>query len=195
MKIHILLFDEFETLDIFGPVEILARVQQHELFYHSLDGGIVKSAQGTDILTVPLDKADSDSVLVIPGGRGTRTLVNNEKFLARIAEFSEDAKYILSVCTGSALLAKAGVLEGKRATSNKQALKWVMSVSNGVNWVPKARWVKDENIYTSSGVSAGMDMVLGFISDLYGVEKAEQIANDIEYIWNRDEHDDPFAQP
>ena len=70
-----------------------------------------------------------------------------------------------------------------------------MSVSNGVNWVPKARWVKDENIYTSSGVSAGMDMVLGFISDLYGVEKAEQIANDIEYIWNRDEHDDPFAQP
>ena len=99
MKIHILLFDEFETLDIFGPVEILARVQQHELFYHSLDGGIVKSAQGTDILTVPLDKADSDSVLVIPGGRGTRTLVNNEKFLARIAEFSEDAKYILSVCT------------------------------------------------------------------------------------------------
>ena len=67
LKIHILLFDDFETLDIFGPVEILARVEENELVYESLSGGIVRSAQGTHIVTARLGKADPDSVLVIPG--------------------------------------------------------------------------------------------------------------------------------
>lgn len=135
MKIHILLFEDFETLDIFGPVEILARVEEHELFYHSLDGGIVKSAQGTEIVTSRLERSEPDSVLVIPGGRGTRKLVNDERFLKRISQFAQDAKYVLSICTGSALFAKAGVMDGLKATSNKKAFEWVMSVSNQVKWI------------------------------------------------------------
>lgn len=193
MRIHILLFDDFETLDIFGPVEILARVEKHELVYESLEGGIVRSAQGTQIVTSRLGKAEPDSVLVIPGGRGTRTLVKDDTFLNRLSEFVQNAGYILSICTGSALLAKAGALDGLKATSNKKALEWVMSVSDRVDWIRHARWVRDGKFYTSSGVSAGMDMALGFVSDLYGVQKAEQIADDIEYIWNRDQNTDPFA--
>ena len=193
MRIHILLFDDFETLDIFGPVEILARVEKHELVYESLEGGIVRSAQGTQIVTSRLGKAEPDSVLVIPGGRGTRTLVKDDTFLNRLSEFVQNAGYVLSICTGSALLAKAGVLDGLKATSNKKALEWVMSVSDQVDWIRHARWVRDGKFYTSSGISAGMDMALGFVSDLYGVQKAEQIAGDIEYIWNRDQNTDPFA--
>ena len=193
MKIHILLFDDFETLDIFGPVEILARVEEHELVYESLEGGIVRSAQGTQIVTSCLGKAEPDSVLVIPGGRGTRTLVKDDTFLNRLSEFVQNAGYVLSICTGSALLAKAGALDGLKATSNKKALEWVISVSDQVDWIRHARWVRDGKFYTSSGVSAGMDMALGFVGDLYGMQKAKQIADDIEYIWNRDQNADPFA--
>lgn len=71
----------------------------------------------------------------------------------------------LTVCTGSALLAKTGLLNMKKATSNKKAFAWVKSVNNNVKWVEEARWVVDGKFYTSSGVSAGMDMVLGFIRD------------------------------
>ena len=193
MRIHILLFDDFETLDIFGPIEILARVEEYELVYESLEGGIVRSAQGTQIVTSRLGKAEPDSVLVIPGGRGTRTLVKDDTFLNRLSEFVQNAGYVLSICTGSVLLAKAGALDGLKATSNKKALEWVMSVSDQVDWIRHARWVRDGKFYTSSGVSAGMDMALGFVGDLYGMQKAEQIAGDIEYIWNRDQNADPFA--
>ncbi|MCI5588348.1 MAG: hypothetical protein MR384_10760 [Lachnospiraceae bacterium] len=75
------MFNDFETLDIFGPVEILARVEENELVYESQSGGIVRSAQGTQSVTTCLGKADSDSVYVIPGGRGTRTLVIEQKTL------------------------------------------------------------------------------------------------------------------
>ena len=80
-----------------------------------------------------------------------------------------------------------------KATSNKKAFEWAKSNSNQVTWVYHARWVNDGKFYTSSGVSAGMDMALGFVRDLYGMEKAEKIAQDIEYVWNKDSEADPFA--
>lgn len=64
MKVNILLFEDFETLDIFGPIEILARVEEHELEYYSIDGGIVKSAQGTEIITNSIDKAEENALLL-----------------------------------------------------------------------------------------------------------------------------------
>lgn len=174
-----------ELLDLFGPVEILGRVKEHELIYDSLKGGIVRSAQGTEIVTNRLEVLGADSVLVIPGGRATRELVKDESFLKKLFDLAQDAEYVLSICTGSALLAKAGVLNGIKATSNKKAFDCVVSVSDKVQWCRQARWVRDGKIYTSAGVSAGMDMSLGFIGDLYGMEQAEQIAQDIEYIWNK----------
>lgn len=194
MKINILLFDDFETLDVFGPVEILAKIEGAELCYRSLDGNIVKSAQGTEIITSRFENVEPDSVLVVPGGRGTRSLVNEEDFLRHLLKAAEDSKYVLSICTGSALLAKAGILDGKKATSNKKAFDWVTSLSGKVEWIRHARWVRDGKFYTSSGVSAGMDMALGFVRDLYGQDVAEQAAQDIEYIWNADSDRDPFCK-
>lgn len=192
MNINIFLFDKFETLDIFGPIEILARNKNHQLFYYSLNGGIVTSAQGTKVYTESIKSANKKGVLVVPGGQGTRELVNDDKFLNTLKSIAIESEYCLSICTGSALFAKAGLLNGRRATSNKLAFQWVKATSDKTIWVEKARWVVDGKYYTSSGVSAGMDMSLGFIEDLYGTVEAENIAKNIEYIWNRNKEEDLF---
>src|SRR6185436_14084398 len=100
--------------------------------------------------------------------------------------------YVLSVCTGSALLAKTGLLGGKKATSNKRVFSWV--VTNGLNvlWDEKARWTVDGKYYTSSGVSAGIDMSLGFLADLQGIAFARQVALEMEYNWTEDKDNDTF---
>ena len=136
---------------------------------------------------------NTSGVLVIPGGAGTRTLIKEEPFFNNLRRLSEDASFILSVCTGSALLARCGILEGKRATSNKRAFDWVVSTSDKVHWIRKARWVHDGKFYTSSGISAGMDMTLGFIRDRFGAPAAERIACRMEYIWNKNPDIDFFG--
>ena len=93
---------------------------------------------------------------------------------------------MLAVCTGSALLAKAGLLAGRRATTNDLAFDWTASLGRDVHWVRRARWVKDGTIYTSAGVSAGIDMEPGFVSDLYGEAEARGICRSMSYRWNRD---------
>lgn len=192
MDINIFLFDDFETLDAFGPVEILGCLSGFQMRFFSINGGVVKSRQGTEIITQSVDKIKYDGILVIPGGQGTRLFVNDKSFVEKLYEIASCSKYCLAICTGSALLAKTGILDGRRATSNKKAFDWVKSVNTKVDWIPKARWVVDGKFYTSSGVSAGMDMSLGFISDIVGTNIAEEIANTIEYVWNSDKDNDDF---
>ncbi|WP_315120206.1 DJ-1/PfpI family protein [uncultured Clostridium sp.] len=194
--VNIILFDEFETLDVFGPVEILGRLPEiFKLNFISLDGGIISSSQGVRIDTSTYDNEyNKENILFIPGGMGTREKVNDEKLMDFIENISKESKYIMSVCTGAALLAKAGILKGKKATTNKRAFTWVMDQGKDILWIKKARWVNDGNIFTSSGVSAGMDMTLGFIEYLMGREKAIEISNGIEYKWNEDREWDPFAE-
>ena len=124
---------------------------------------------------------------------GTRTLVSDNAFLQMLAARVREAKWCLSVCTGSALLAAAGCLDGHSATSNKKAFGWASSFGSGVDWKAAARWVADGKFYTSSGVAAGMDMALGFIADQYGENLAQQIANDTEYARQTDAEQDDFA--
>ena len=194
MIFNVILFDGFETLDAFGPVEVIGRLaDDYTLAYHSGNGGIVKSSQQIPIDTLPFINMDTSGVLLIPGGMGTRKLAEDTAFIKQLKTLIEKAPYVLTVCTGSALLARTGLLSGKNATSNKAAFEWVCSNGAGVNWIKKARWVKDGKYYTSSGISAGIDMALGFVSDLHGVATAREIAKSIEYIWNSDADNDPFA--
>lgn len=193
MDINFLLFEQFETLDLFGPVEICGRHPDFQLHYISQNGGLVTSAQGVRIDTKSQQDMNVSGALVIPGGAGTRTLIKDTPFLKNLRRLSEEAAFVLSVCTGSALLAGSGVLEGKRATSNKRAFNWVVSTSDKVHWIRKARWVHDGKFYTSSGISAGMDMTLGFIRDCFGATAAERIAGRMEYIWNKDPDIDFFG--
>ena len=192
MDIYFLLFEDFETLDVFGPVEVLSRIDNVKSHYISISGGLVKSKQGYYTLTESITEIAPNSILVIPGGQGTRSLVSNELFITTLRNLCDRAKNVLSICTGSALLAKSGVLDDRKATSNKKAFEWVQTTSSNINWIRNARWVIDGKYYTSSGVSAGMDMALGFVSDLYGNDKAMQIAKDIEYVWNSNSNMDCF---
>ncbi|WP_170238655.1 DJ-1/PfpI family protein [Streptococcus suis] len=193
MKLKALVFDDFETLDLFGPVELLAGIPEVDFSYHSLAGGLIRNRQGVELLTQPIDLDSPIDILLLPGGRGTRSLVENDQFLTVLKEMAERATFVLSVCTGSALLAKAGLLDGKKATSNKLAFNWVSSQGSGVFWQRQKRWVCDGNYYTSSGVSAGMDMALGFVSDQFGRVLAEKIARQAEYNWQDSPDRDDFA--
>lgn len=184
MDINVLLFDNFEVLDVFGPVEILAQIKEYNLKYYSINGGNIKSAQGTIIVTDKIQTADKKGILVIPGGKGTRALINDPTFISILKVAAQKSTYCLSICTGSALLAKTGLLNGKDATSNIKAFEWVKSTNQNVNWIENARWVVTDKYYTSAGVSAGMDMTLGFIKDRFDEQKALEVAEYIEYTWN-----------
>lgn len=194
-EINVILFSKFETLDVFGPVEVFGCLPDiFKMNFISLDGGLISSTQGVKVDTEKYTEyTKANSILFVPGGIGTRDGVNDERVLAVIQDFAKNAKYILSVCTGAALLSKAGVLHGRRATTNKRSFHWVASHGEEVLWVKEARWVKDGNIFTSSGVSAGIDMALGFVEELLGKDAALQISNRIEYKWNEDRSWDPFA--
>ncbi|EOZ4991695.1 DJ-1/PfpI family protein [Morganella morganii] len=192
MQADIVLFDDFETLDVFGPAEIFGRSPHYTLNYCSLSGGVITSSQGAQIITTVFEP-EKTALMLVPGGQGTRRLVSDEGMLAALRTAAQHAQWCLSVCTGSALLAAAGVLDGRQATSNKRAWQWVTSLSAQVNWVKKARWCADGRFYTSSGVSAGTDMALAFIADRHGETAAEEIAQHIEYRWHNDASDDPFA--
>ena len=194
-EIAFILFDDYETLDVFGPAEIFGRlVDIYHLKFYSLEGGIVTNRHRVPIVTEKLDNLKTKpGIVLIPGGMGTRKEVHNPLLLEKIEQLSKSSNYVLTVCTGSALLSKTGLLNGKEATSNKRAFSWVMSQNDQVVWDKKARWKIDGKYYTSSGVSAGMDMSLGFLADRHGLEFARNVAKQIEYHWTEDKDNDNFV--
>ena len=191
----VVLFEGFELLDVFGPLEMFGLAADHfEIRLIAETGGVVASRQGPkSVCDDSFQSAPAIDVLLVPGGIGTRGKVNNPVLLDWLKERSEHAELVASVCTGSALLAKAGVLDGIRATSNKGAFAWAASQSEKVQWQKQARWVEDGKVFTSSGVSAGIDMALAVIAKLVSQQAAEEAANFAEYTWQRDANCDPFA--
>jgi putative intracellular protease/amidase len=195
MKVGVLLFEDFETLDVFGPVEILGRLKDlYTIGFYSLTGGLIRNNHGVVILSELLDDISNGvDIFLIPGGYGTRAAVSDNLLIEKIFDISAKSKYVFTVCTGSALLARTGLLDGRKATSNKRAFDWVRTTGEKVNWIRKARWTVDGKFYTSSGVSAGMDMVLGFLSDVYDLKFAREVASQIEYSWSEDKDNDQFC--
>ena len=191
----VVLFEGFELLDVFGPLEMFGLAADHfEIRLISETGGVVASRQGPkSVCDDSFQSAPAIDVLLVPGGIGTRREVNNPVLLDWLNERSKQAELVASVCTGSALLAKAGVLDGLRATSNKLAFAWASAQSEKVQWQQQARWVEDGKVFSSSGVSAGIDMALAVIAKLVSEQAAEDAANFAEYTWQRDADCDPFA--
>lgn len=191
-----LIFPGFELLDLFGPLEMFGMLSEQLSIRLVAEGReAVPSAQGPRSLP---DDTFSDGVsydvLLIPGGRGVRKEVENPFFMDWLRTASQDAEITASVCTGSALLARAGLLDGRRATTNKLAWEWATSQGRKVDWQPRARWVVDVPFYTSSGVSAGIDMSLALIADLTDEATADEVARWAEYQRHRDPGEDPFAE-
>ena len=189
------LFDGFEPLDVFGPLELFGTLpDQFRLVLAGPAGGSVRSAHGWRVVTdFSYETVPSPDIVLVPGGRGTRPLVQDPGFLAWLARWAAGAGLVTSVCTGSALLAAAGLLDGYRATSNKRAFAWAREQGPRVEWVPQARWVEDRDRWTSSGVAAGMDMALALIARLHGQPLAQEVADRVELEWHQDAAWDPFA--
>ena len=204
--VGVVLYPGFEVLDVFGPVEMFLAVGQERMKVVMVaeEAGPVASGPTTDTegnYAGPKAHADYGfensppiDIMLVPGGFGTLQAVNDQSLLDFVKKVSGEADMTTSVCSGSAILAKAGLLDEKKATSNKAYYTMLTAYGPKVEWVPKARWVEDGNMITSSGVSAGMDMALAIIARLYGEETAKGIADGTEYVWNSDPDNDPFAR-
>ena len=189
------LFDGFELLDVFGPLEVFGVLpDQFQITLVGPAAGPVRSAQGPKVVA---DSSYADAprcdVVLVPGGIGTRRLVEDGPFLEWLARWGSEAEIVASVCTGSAVLAAAGLLDGYRATSNKQAFSWASRHGGSVDWIAQARWVEHGDRWTSSGVAAGIDMAHALVERLHGEELAEAVADGIEHDRHRDPSWDPFA--
>ena len=182
LTLGMVVFYGFQLLDVFGPLDMFGNLDgKVRIVILGERAGMVASSAGPAVaVDHALDAAPHIDILMVPGGMGTRREGGNTAFIA-------------SICTGAALLARTGLLDGRRATTNKRAFNWVMTQGPKVEWVKQARWVEDGHVFTSSGVSAGTDMALALIAKLFGPDAAKQAADIAEYRWNADSTNDPFT--
>lgn len=187
LNVGILIFPEVELLDFCGPYEAFTAA--------SLDGercfntftvaeSLEPVAANAGLRTLPdftLNTAPAIDVLVVPGGRGTRREIDNTALIDWIATIAGTATLTTSVCTGSFLLAKAGLLEGGKATTHWGSIERMREVFPTIEVQEGVRWVDDGAVVSSAGVSAGIDMSLHVIERLAGRAAAESSARLMEY--------------
>ena len=191
-----LLYEDFELLDLFGPLEMFGNMQGEVTVRTVADRpGLVRSAQGPRVhADHGLEDCPPLDLLLLPAGIGTRTQVESARLVDWLRACSGELEVAMTVCTGSALLAAAGLLDARRATTNKMFFAWPETTWPAVRWVREAHWVEDGKFWTSSGVAAGIDMALAVVSRLAGQQTADFLATATEYDWHRDADWDPFAR-
>ncbi|MBL7647581.1 MAG: DJ-1/PfpI family protein [Candidatus Hydrogenedentes bacterium] len=193
--VGILLYEGFEVLDVYGPIEMWGYVKEFKVVTVARKAGPVRSTQGVEtVAQYGFDDCPPLQILMVPGGLGTLIALDDNELLDFLRARHTESEITTSVCSGSVLLARAGILDGHKATSNKLFFDRAVAQSSKVDWIREARWVDDGKVITSSGVSAGMDMALHLVRRLYGEARAQQIALGAEYIWNEDASNDPFAR-
>ncbi|KAH7309165.1 ThiJ/PfpI [Stachybotrys elegans] len=203
------LFNSYDTIDVFGVLD--------PLFYLSFQSQINLSliAETMDPVWVrPYTEAanvhnstfrfsinpththgtapEDLEVLLVPGGPAM--LFDNQTATVEfVRKVYPNLKYLLTTCTGAGIAAQAGVLDGRRATTNKSAWTRITALGPDVQWVSPARWVTDGNIWTSSGVTSALDMAFTFFYEVFGEAMASRVEGTVEYMRNTDPCDDPFA--
>jgi transcriptional regulator GlxA family with amidase domain len=196
-KLAALVFPGFQTLDLFGPLEMLGdhSIGEIDIKIVAETPDPVASYHGVrTVVDRTLSEGCDYDLILIPGGDSAPLKNRNAAIHDWIIEAAARAEYVMAVCTGTVLLATTGLLDGRRATTNKKDYTATIPFGPHVNWVPQARWVEDGKFFTSSGVSAGIDMSLAVMSKMFGEEAARQIAVGTEYEWHRDPNWDPFAK-
>jgi putative intracellular protease/amidase len=180
MQTAILLYDRFTALDAIGPYEVLSRLPGAEVTFVAQQAGPVRTDNG--MLTIYAEKAIDDAatpdILLVPGGPGEVAARAGGPVLDWVRSAHETSTWTTSVCTGSLILAAAGLLEGRRATSHWLALEQLRRL--GVEPLSE-RVVFDGKIVTAAGVSAGIDMALALAASIAGDDVAQAIQLGIEY--------------
>jgi transcriptional regulator GlxA family with amidase domain len=180
MQVAYLLYDRFTALDITGPHEVLNSVPGNESIFVAERAGPVRNESDTLSLVADasIDEVASPEILVVPGGFGTRALLEHEPLLDWLRQVHETSTWTTSVCTGSLLLAAAGLLDGVPATTHWLARDLLKEL--GAVPVPD-RVVEYGKILTAAGVSSGIDMALHLVQRINGDEVAQAVQLGIEY--------------
>jgi transcriptional regulator GlxA family with amidase domain len=185
-SIAIVIFPVVEELDFVGPWEVFAFLRSLEpescdVFTVSEQGGEVRCAKGLRVLADhSFESAPTADIVLVPGGMGTRTEIDNPRMVEYIRRAAAGAEVTTSVCTGSFLLERAGLLHGKRGTTHWASLGRLRE--RGTVEVVEQRWVDEGEVITASGVSAGIDMALHLVGRLWGPETARRVQKGIEYF-------------
>jgi transcriptional regulator GlxA family with amidase domain len=178
-RIVFVLYPRLTQLDFTGPYEVLARLPGAEAIVASKDGGTLVSEMGltfTDLRR--LADIESCDMIMVPGGPGQTEAMLDPDFMAQVKRLGEGARYVMSACTGSLILAAAGLLTGKRAGSH-WAYRELLAAFGAVP--DPARVVRDGNAITGGGVTAGIDIALTIAAEIAGEETAKAIQLMIEY--------------
>jgi transcriptional regulator GlxA family with amidase domain len=189
----IVVFENVEVLDFCGPFEVFSVTRLNEerrrgepspfnVFLVAEAKSPVAATGGMKVLPdYDLDDCPSLDILVVPGGWGTRKEMNNERLLGWIADRSKQVEILSSVCTGALLLGKAGLLDGKRATTHWRSLDWMQELFPSTTVEKQLHFVEDGTLFTSAGISAGIDMALKVVSRYCGEAIARTTAKHMEY--------------
>ncbi len=182
------LFDDVEDLDFAGPLEVFGAFGRpgdndaFELVTVSDGPGMIKSRNGLKIQPdYSFENCPKADVLVIPGGMGTRREMHNTAAMAWLKRAAAEAEVVLTVCTGSLLAAKAGLLEGLEATTHYAAMDLLAELAPGARLKPGSRYLDNGKYVIAAGVSAGIDAALYLAGRMHGMDKALQTAHYIEY--------------
>jgi len=185
-KIAIAIWDGVEELDFAGPYEVLtawARSSDDDVSVVTVAeaDGPVRCAHGLSVIPdVAWPEVDGLDVLVLPGGNAGPLLVD-ERFLERVRGLARSGTLMTSVCTGALVFAKAGLLDGRPATTHWGSLDALTSYGTDVRVDREARFVDDGDVITAAGVSAGIDMALHLVARLDSVERAREVRRYIQY--------------
>ncbi len=187
-RIAVLLFEGVEELDFAGPWEVLAAWADQfpddgiEVFTIADLAGPIRCAKGLQVLADHRrEAAPAFDLLILPGGCGTRPLLKDDAMLAWLRDLAERGVTIASVCTGALVLAKAGLLDGKPATTHHGSLTLLAELGRDIDVQPDARFVDNGTVMTAAGVSAGIDLALHLVMRMHSVERARQVRRYIQY--------------
>jgi transcriptional regulator GlxA family with amidase domain len=184
-NVGLLIFDDAEELDFVGPWEVLtyAAKQTGKDRVLTLAETVrpIRCAKGLQVIPdAPIADAPPLDVILVPGGQGTRREAKNEPLLAWLASACAQATWVTSVCTGSLLLHAAGPARGKRVTTHWSYIE-PLRARGDITVLERVRYVRDGNLVTAAGVSAGIDMALWLVGQRDGVDVARAVQRGIEY--------------
>ena len=188
INIGILVFEKVEELDFIGPFEVLSYVNKIKskstnVWLISDEELIISGYNGLRFFVdYTIDNCPQLDVLIVPGGQGRKLAMENVKILNFIKDRYTDLKYLSSVCTGALIIASTGLLKDKSATTYHTAFDELYDMGTIVK---KSKIVQDGKIITGAGVSSGIDVGLYLLSQLFDETTAQQVADKIEYHWNK----------
>ncbi len=183
--IGVLIFDGFQLLDVAGPVGVFEMPMRamsptpYRLTLYSLEGGAVRSSCGVPMLSERLPKGLTLDTLVVSGGEGTREALADETLLSAIRDLSVRTRRTCSVCSGSFLLAAAGLLKGRQATTHWRRSATFERAFPDIKLLADRIYVRDDKYWTSAGITAGIDLALALVEDDLGEDVARQTAREL----------------